>query len=506
MTFYVTTPIYYVNSKPHIGHAYTTIAADVLARHHRQRGEETFFLTGTDEHGSKIAQVAEAEGLEPRAFVDRMASIWRQLPERVHATNDFFVRTTDDGHRERVHEFVQRVYDAGHIYEGVYEGLYCLACEAFYSEAELVEGRCPQHGTVPELVRERNWFFRLSSFEQPLLRLYADNPEFVLPRIRFNEAHSFIERGLDDISISRASQTWGISVPWDPEQVIYVWVDALINYWSALSYADPDADLRDRYWPHVRHLLAKDILKFHCVIWPALLLAAGVSVPQQLFVHGYLLIENQKISKSLGNVIDPLDLISVYGVDPVRFFLIRVTPFGQDGSASLSGVHDRYERELGNELGNLLSRATAMLSRYRNGTVPPKPETSPLSDRLDALGESMASRLDRFDLTGALEEAWRIVRDLNRYVEEQEPWKLAKDAARAAELDRVLYDLIDGLRIVAVALSAYVPESAAKILAALGQPSDLSWERVAYGQTVSVSGIVAAPPLFPRIDPPTGDE
>jgi methionyl-tRNA synthetase len=506
MRFYVTTPIYYVNSTPHIGHAYTTIATDVLARHHRQRGEETFFLTGTDEHGSKIAQAAAAEGLEPRAFVDRMAAVWRELPVLVNASNDFFVRTTDRGHVAVVQEFVQRIHDAGHIFEGVYAGLYCVACEAFYNESDLLDGRCPQHGTVPELVEERNWFFRLSAFEEPLLELFDANPELVLPRIRYNEARSFIEQGLEDISISRAGQTWGIPVPWDPGQVIYVWVDALINYWSALSFARAGEDLRGELWPHVRHVLGKDILKFHCVIWPALLLAAGLDVPRQLFVHGYLLLDDRKISKSVGNVVDPLSLISVYGVDPVRFFLLRAVPFGQDGSASVEALHERYERELGNELGNLLSRTTAMVSRYRSGRVPDRPADSPLRGVLDGLGGEVAARIDRFDLSGALEEIWQAVRSLNRHVEERAPWRLAKEPSRAGELDATLYDLVDGLRVVAVALAAYLPETATRILAALGQRRDPAWTEVAWGR--SESGVVVEPaaPLFPRVESPLATE
>jgi methionyl-tRNA synthetase len=506
MTYYVTTPIYYVNSTPHIGHAYSTIAADIVARHHRQRGEDTFFLTGTDENGSKIAQAAEAEGLDPRTFVDRMAAVWRELPARVNASNDFFIRTTDPGHAAVVQDFVQRIYDAGEIFEGVYEGLYCVACEAFYTEAELVDGRCPQHGTVPEYFEERNYFFRLSAYQDRLLALYDENPEFVVPRIRYNEARRFIEQGLEDISISRAGQRWGIPVPWDPEQVVYVWVDALINYVSALAYAEEESDLRPRFWPHVRHVLGKDILKFHCVIWPALLLAAGYEVPRQAVVHGYLLIDDQKISKSIGNVIDPLELTSVYGVDPVRFFLLRVTPFGQDGSASIEGLHERYERELGNDLGNLLSRTTAMVVRYREGRIPDAPWESPFRSTLEALRSSVASGIDAFDLSGALDEIWTVVRRLNRYVEERAPWVLAKDPANAVELDRTLYDLVDGLRAVAVALAAYTPDTAARILAALGQSPELAWDRVAYGLTRPAGEIAPAPPLFPRVESPVPSE
>jgi methionyl-tRNA synthetase len=502
VTFYITTPIYYVNSMPHIGHAYTTIAADVVARHHRQRGEETFFLTGTDENGSKIADAAKEQGLDPRSFVDMMAAVWRELPARVNASNDFFIRTTDPEHAAVVSDFVQRIYDAGDIYEGVYRGLYCVACEAYYTEAELVDGRCPQHGTVPEYFEEKNYFFRLSSYEKQLLALYDDNPEFVLPRIRYNEARRFIEQGLEDVSISRASQRWGIPVPWDPDQVIYVWVDALINYVSALSYAVDGEDLRARFWPQVRHFLAKDILKFHCVIWPALLMAAGYDVPRQLFVHGYLLIDERKISKSVGNVIDPLSLVSVYGIDPIRFFLLRVTPFGQDGSVSIEALHERYEHELANELGNLLSRTTAMVARYRDGRIPVRPDDSPIRPVLDGLAAAVAGGIDRFDLSGALDESWRLVRDLNRYVEEQAPWQLAKDPARAPDLDRTLYDLVDGLRIVAIVLASYLPETAPRILSALGQPNDVSWERAAYGRTSTDVALEPAPPLFPRVESP----
>jgi methionyl-tRNA synthetase len=498
VSFYLTTPIYYVNSTPHVGHAYTTIAADILVRHHRQRGEEAFFLTGTDEHGSKIARVAEEEGLEPRAFVDRMAAHWRELPRRVNATNDFFIRTTDAEHEAVVQDFLQAIYDNGEIYEDVYAGLYCFSCEAFYTEAELVDGRCPQHGTVPEYVEEKNYFFRLSAYQGRLLALYDERPEFVLPRFRYNEARSFIEQGLQDISVSRASQRWGVPVPWEPEQVIYVWVDALINYVSALTYARTGEDLRPRFWP-ARHLLGKDILKFHCVIWPALLLAAGYEVPRQLFVHGYLLLDERKMSKSLGNVIDPLELIDVYGVDALRFYLFRAVPFGQDGTISVDGLHERYERELGNDLGNLLSRTTAMIARYRDGRLPVTTGSPEIAEAIAAV-QAVSQRLDEFDLTGGLDVIWELVRRLNRHVEQAAPWELAKDDSRAGELDRVLYDLADGLRAIAVALAAYTPDTAERILAALGQPLDLAWEGVEPGAAVAAQGIEPAAPLFPRIE------
>jgi methionyl-tRNA synthetase len=502
VTFYLTTPIYYVNATPHVGHAYTTIAADILVRHRRQRGEETFFLTGTDEHGSNIARVAEEEGLDPKAFVDRNAEAFRALTKRINASNDFFIRTTDERHEALVQEFLQRIYDAGEIYEGVYAGLYCSRCESFYGEAELIDGRCPQHGIVPEYVEEKNYFFRLSAYQEKLLRLYDENPEFVLPRFRANEARSFIEQGLDDISVSRATQRWGVSVPWDPDQVVYVWVDALINYWSALAFAREGEDLRSSLWPAVHHLLAKDILKFHCVIWPALLMGAGLEVPRQLFVHGYLLMDDRKMSKSVGNVIDPLELIDVYGVDPVRFYLFRAAPFGQDGSISVEGLHERYERELGNDLGNLLSRTTAMISRYRDGRLGVVSGSPDLAADFDRLGPEIAKRLDAYDLTGTLETIWEVVRSLNRHVEQNAPWELAKDDARKDDLDRVLFDLADGLRVLALALAPFMPETAPRILGALGQADELAWEGVRAGGTAAADGIEPAPPLFPRIDAP----
>ena len=503
MGFYITTPIYYVNATPHIGHAYTTIAADIVARHRRQRGEDTFFLTGTDEHGSNIPRVAQEAGLELQEFVDRNAAAFQEMTVRVNASNDFFVRTTDERHKALVQEFLQRIHDRGDIFESTYAGLYCTRCEAFYTEEELVEGLCPQHGIRPEYVEEKNYFFRLSAYREPLLRLYDERPDIVLPGFRYNEARSFIERGLDDISVSRASQRWGVPVPWDRDQVVYVWVDALINYWSALAFARPDEDLRPRFWPEVRHLLAKDILKFHCVIWPALLLAAGLDVPKQLFVHGYLLLDERKMSKSVGNVIDPLDLIDLYGADPLRFYLFRVATFGQDGSISVEGLHQRYERELGNDLGNLLSRTTAMIARYREGRIESAEVSAEQAEGLERVRAQAAARLDAFDITGALEVVWELVRSLNRHVEQSAPWELAKDDARADELDRVLYELADGLRAVAVALAAFVPDTSARILAALGQPAELAWEGLTAGRTAAARGIEPAPPLFPRVDAPT---
>jgi methionyl-tRNA synthetase len=503
--YYLTTPIYYVNSTPHIGHAYTTVAADVFARHQRQRGRDTFLLTGVDEHASKVARVAEEQGLAPQEYADRIVESWRALPARLGVSNDFFIRTSDEGHKRFVQEFLERIRGNGRddVYQDVYAGLYCVGCEAFKTEAELVDGKCPEHDIEPEWIEETNWFFRLSAYEKPLLELYDRRPDFVLPAFRANEARSFIAGGLQDFSISRAGQPWGIPIPWDPDQVAYVWADALVNYVSALTYARPGEDLVPRFWPHVRHLLAKDILRFHCVYWPAMLLAAGYDVPRQLFVHGYLLLDDRKISKSLGNVLDPLDLVDVYGADAVRFWCARSVSFGQDGAASADGVRERYERELGNDLGNLLSRTTAMIARYRDGRLAAVPaRDSELAAILEPLGVDVAARLDAFDLTGALERIWEVVRALNRHVEATAPWQLAKDDGRAAELDRVLYDLADGLRAVSVALASYLPETSPRILAALGQSSSLDWAEVAYGRATAAVEIEPAAPLFPRVDEP----
>jgi methionyl-tRNA synthetase len=450
-----------------------------------------------------VARVAAEQGLTPKEFADSIVGAWQEVPRRVDATNDFFIRTTDEGHKTFVADFLQRIYDAGDVYEDVYAGLYCVGCEAFKTEADLVDGKCPLHDTEPEWIEEKNWFFRLSAYQDRLLTLYEERPDFVQPGFRYNEARSFIESGLQDFSVSRAGQPWGVPIPWDPGQVAYVWADALVNYLSALTYARPGQDLRERYWPSVRHLIAKDIIRFHCVFWPAMLLSAGYEVPQQVFVHGYLLLDDRKISKSLGNVVDPLDLVDVYGADPVRFWAARAVPFGQDGTVSLEGLHERYERELANDLGNLLSRTTAMIDRYLGGSLAEVPRAdSHVAALVADLGADVARRFDQYDLTGALERIWEVVRGLNRHVEATAPWQLAK-AGESERLGATLYDLADGLRVVAIALASYVPATSRSILDALGEdPEDVAWERVAYGLLAARDGIGPAQPLFPRIDAP----
>jgi methionyl-tRNA synthetase len=500
MSYYVTTPIYYVNAEPHLGHAYTTIAADILARHMRQRGEDVFFLTGTDEHGEPVAQAAERLGVTPRELADKNSERFRDLVERINATNDFFIRTSDPEHEAVVQQVVQRIYDNGYVFEDTYEGYYCPRCADFKTEAELVEGnKCPIHLIVLEREKEDNWFFKLSAFQEPLEKLYADNPKWVTPESRYNEALSFIKQGLNDISLSRARISWGVPVPWDESQVIYVWIDALLNYYTALSYARPGEDLTDRYWP-ARHLIGKDILKFHAVIWPAMLMAAGIEVPRSIFIHGYLLMDEHKMSKSLGNVIDPFEVMDRFGTDTLRFYIFREVRFGTDGSISAAGFEDRYNTELANEYGNLASRTLAMLARYRDGVVPDAEPSEELATDLAGLDRRVCEKLDAVDISGALDELWDAVRRLNRYVQDEEPWKLAKDEAAAERLDQVLYALAEGLRSVSVLVHPYMPESAGRLLEALGQ-DDLSIENAAFGSLGGGAQTGELAPLFPRIEP-----
>src|SRR5919107_3182775 len=384
MAFYVTTPIYYVNAEPHLGHAYSTIAADVMARHMRQRGEDVFFLTGTDEHGEPVALAAEREGITAQELVDRNAPRFKDLMPRLNVSNDFFIRTTDPDHKAKVQEVLARIRDNGHVYEGVYEGWYCPRCADFKTDAEAGEDNlCPIHRTPLIREKEDNYFFRLSAFQDDLIRLFDEQPDFVMPRHRYNEARSFVESGLQDVSLSRSTFTWGVPVPWDDKHVFYVWFDALLNYYTALSYAKDGEDLTDRFWPATYHVIAKDILKFHTVFWPALLMAAGLPLPEHVFVHGYLLMDGEKMSKSLGNVLDPFEVMDRFGTDALRYYCLRDVSFGQDGSVSTAAF--------------------------------------------DGLAERVGAHLDRAELTAALDAAWRPVRRLNRYVEEQAPWTLAKD-------------------------------------------------------------------------------
>jgi methionyl-tRNA synthetase len=506
MAFYVTTPIYYVNAAPHLGHAYSAIAADILARHMRQRGEEVFFLTGVDEHGEPVAQAAEREGVTPKELADRNARRFQDLMPRINVSNDFFIRTSDPRHKARVQEILQRVHDNGHVYKGMYEGWYCPRCADFKTDSEIgPDNTCPIHRIPLDREREENWFFRLSSFQDQLERLYDEQPDFVLPRVRFNEAHSFIAGGLRDVSLSRANLSWGVEVPWEPGHVFYVWFDALLNYVTALSFARDGQDVTDTFWPAQMHIMGKDILKFHAVFWPAILLAAGLELPRHLFIHGYLLMkdaegEEHKMSKSLGNVLDPFEVMDAFGTDALRYYCFREVSFGLDGSVSTVTFGERYTSELANEYGNLASRTLAMIGRYRDGSVPAADVDPLLAADFDGLADQVCELLDRAEITQALDAIWQRVRRLNRYVEEQAPWKLAKDPEAAGRLDVTLGSLVDGLRTLTVLLHPYMPETTERLMGALGQDGDA----FAIGAAHLGSGTAGArvtplePALFPK--------
>ncbi len=500
MSYYVTTPIYYVNAEPHLGHAYSTVAADVLARHMRQRGEDVFFLTGTDEHGEPVAQAAARAGTTPRELADLNSERFRALTARIGASNDFFIRTSDPEHGAAVQRVLQAVHDAGYVYPGTYEGWYCPRCADFKTDAELVDGnRCPIHLIVLEREREDNYFFRLSAFQEPLERLYEERPQFVQPRIRYNEALSFIKSGLNDVSLTRPKISWGVPVPWDPEQVFYVWFDALLNYYTALSYARPGEDLTDRYWPADVHVIGKDILKFHAVFWPALLMAASLELPERIFIHGYLLMDEHKMSKSLGNVIDPFERR--------RHLRCRRAALLPDGGRRLRPGRQRLDRGL---RGALLGGARQPVRQPRKPDHRHGPALSRRcragrrrsADELrlfDGLVEEVKQDFDDVQVTQALGRIWALVRRLNQYVQERQPWQLAKDEGAAGELDTILYTLAEGLRVAAVLVHPFMPESSERLLAALSS-EDLSLEAARLGARPGGNEVAGLQPLFPRIE------
>ena len=500
MSFYITTSISYVNGQPHLGHAYEAIATDILTRHHRQRGEDSFFLTGTDEHGEPVADSAKAHGMEPNEWADINAAKFKALLPLLNVEPDFFIRTTDAEHKRAVQAVLQRVYDNGYVYKGTYEGWYCPRCADFKVENEILEGnRCPIHEIALTREHEENYFFKLSAFQAQLEQLFADHPDFVGPARAKNEAEAFLAGGLQDVSLSRAKLNWGIQVPWDPSHVFYVWFDALLNYYTALGYARPGEDLTAHYWPASVHMIGKDILKFHTIFWPAILMAAGLEPPRHVFVHGHLAAaDGRKMSKSLGNGIDPIAAVETYNsADPLRFYLMRDVRYGADGPVGLGALAARYEAELANDYGNLASRSLAMLSRYRGGAVPAVALDSGLAADFAGLAPAVAAALDRVDISGALEQIWQRVKRLNRYVEENKPWELARDGD-AARLDTVLASLHEGVRVVSVLLFPYIPAAAATVLGALGAPD------TAYGAadfaTATRDGVQTQtiPPLFPK--------
>jgi len=496
--FYVTTPIYYVNDAPHIGHAYSTITADALARWHRLLGDEVTFLTGTDEHGLKVKRAADANGITPQQQADRTSARFREAWEQLDVRPDDFIRTTEKRHHRAVQAFLAKVHENGHIYKSTYEGLYCVACEAYYTDEQLVDGNCPIHHRPVESLSEENWFFRLSAFAEPLLDWYAANPQAVRPEGKRNEALGIIRQGLDDISISRTSIDWGVPVPWDPDHVFYVWYDALLNYVTAIGYGVDDGEFR-AWWPAVHHLLGKDILRFHCVYWPAMLLAAGEEPPAHLDVHGFLLVGGEKMSKTSLNQIAPADLVVDFGVDGFRYHFLRDVPFGPDGDFSHEAMVGRYNADLANNLGNLLSRVATVVAKKCGGVGPAPRADSPLAVVAAEVYESAAKAWDAVQPSVALEATWRLIREANAMLESAEPWK----AEPGPEVDGVLGDALEVLRLVAVLASPAIPATSAELWRRIGLDGHPADERLpaaaAWGAYPGDRPVEKGAPLFPRM-------
>ena len=499
--FFVTTPIYYISGNPHIGHAYTSIAADVLARYHRTRGD-AFFLTGTDEHGQKVAAAAAAAGLDPQAWVDSLVPRWRALCARYEVSYDDFIRTTEPRHTSQVVDVFERLKRSGDVYLGTYEGWYCTNDETFWLESKLIDGRCPNPECRREVqwLSEDDWFFALSKYRDRLLAYYRDNPRWVRPERAYNEMVATLEDGLEDLSISRPNLDWGVPLPGGG--VMYVWLDALLNYITALGFSSADERFV-RYWPANVQLIGKEIARFHTIIWPAVLWALGLPAPELAFAHGWITFDGEKISKSRGNAVDPFEIADRFGADSVRYFLLREAPFGSDFSFSEEKVRMRHNGDLGNDLGNLVKRSLAMLARYRDGIVPPG-GSSAFGSRFEDLGARVGAHLDELGYREALETIWELVTALNRAVDERKPWELHK-RGDAAALDAMLYDLCEGLRWLAHLVAPFMPATARGIWTQLGftgEPqgdwrTELRWGKLAPGTRVAPTDAQ----LFPRIDP-----
>ncbi len=470
--YYVTTAIVYVNSPPHIGFAYEVIAADVVARFHRAAGRDVFFLTGSDEHSINVERKAREEGLEPKEYCDRMVALYKDVWKELDISYDRFIRTTDPAHERTTQGLLRQIHENGDIYAGDYEGWYCVSCEAFYRDADLAEGNCPVHKRKPEWIREKNYFFALSKYTGRLLEFFEKNPAFIQPETRRNEMLAMLRGGLEDVSISRAGLGWGIPFPLDPGQVVYVWVDALINYISGIGYGEDESGF-DRYWPADLHIIGKDITRFHTLIWPAMLMSAGMEPPKKVFSHGFISLEGEKISSTRGNLIDPRELVRTYGVDAVRYFLLREIQFGQDGDYSEAAFTKRFNSDLANDLGNLLSRVLMMVEKYVDGRVPGRPAGQgaaggELAELARAVSGDQEALFEGLRLSAALSRIWELVSRANRYVEESAPWMLAKEEGKKELLGAVLYDLLECLRVISILVSPFMPGAALRMREQLG--------------------------------------
>lgn len=502
--FYITTPIYYSNSEPHIGTVYTTIVADTFARFYRLKDYDVFFLTGLDEHGQKLARTAQEKGYSPQEYVDMMSLKFIETWKKIGITNDDFIRTTEKRHEEVVQKVFQKLYDEGYLYKGSYAGWYCTPCETFFQKEELKEGNCPQCGRPVEWLEEETYYFKLSAFAEPLLKYIEEHPEFVYPESRKNEVISFIKSGLKDISATRTTVKWGIPVPFDPKHTVYVWFDALVNYISALGYLSDDETKFERYWPADVHLIGKDILRFHAIIWPAILMALKIPLPKTILAHGFWTIRGGKISKSKGNKVDPHELINTYGVDALRYFLLREVPLGLDGEYSDEAFHRRYHSDLANDLGNLLNRVLTITEKYTNGIIPEPKELKEEDQNLIRKTEETARKVEEFmasfNPANALSSIWEVIQDANRYVDQQAPWNLASSGEKD-RLDTVIYTLLETLRRISILISPFLPNTAEEIQKQLGYIDvQFAWDlinavKIPSGQKISKGKI-----LFPRVE------